>query len=121
MEFTDNLRSQLQSAKEQIEGLNKELAEVRKENEELQRRIDAIRIRNVFNAIKQICPTCGHTITEDGCAFCLRAQIATNKAAREFVSEFGGDIAQLLERVGLGNGYKAYDSLRALVHQEEKK
>jgi hypothetical protein len=48
----------------------KELAELKEKNAKL----EAIRARFVIGHIKSICATCGHTNTEDGCAFCLKAK-----------------------------------------------
>lgn len=52
----------------------KELAELKETNRALQSRLDTIQARNLIRAIEGICRTCGHTNTEDGCAFCIKAK-----------------------------------------------
>jgi hypothetical protein len=37
-----------------------------------EKELENIKLRNLANAIKQICDECGHTNTEDGCAFCIK-------------------------------------------------
>jgi hypothetical protein len=34
--------------------------------------LEGIKARHVINHIKAICGKCGHTQTEDGCAFCIK-------------------------------------------------
>lgn len=42
----------------------------------VEKKLEVIKFRNLTNAIKQICDKCGHTTTEDGCAFCIKAAIS---------------------------------------------
>lgn len=56
----------------------------------LKNQIEAIKARNVINAIKQICPDCGHTLDEnDECANCWKT------SHEELHAEFGHIYAAL--------------------------
>lgn len=52
--------------------LDKHIDTLRKRLEAVEKELASIKIRNLANAIKQICDECGHTTTEDGCAFCIK-------------------------------------------------
>jgi hypothetical protein len=47
---------------------------LKQERDTLKAQVEASKIRNIVTHIKNICDKCGHTSTEDGCAFCLKNQ-----------------------------------------------
>lgn len=54
---------------EEIEQLKGEVVALRAE-------LAKLKAKNLVNAVARICPDCGHSTSEDGCAFCLKTAIA---------------------------------------------
>lgn len=78
-------------------------ANLRTRLEAIEKELASIKIRNLANAIKQICDECGHTTTEDGCAFCIKK---SNGELVELVQRAmlnTRNDAILLGRLGLGD------------------
>jgi len=108
-----------------------------KENDQLKARLDAIKSRNVLNAIVTYCEKCGHSITEDGCAFCftrerdqLKAELAQARAHNAALLEACDQLPNLLCDVGQlldgwhndGTCWSAWDeSVRKRVSEAQTK
>lgn len=49
---------------------------LRAENARLREALEKMKVKNLVNAVARICPDCGHSASEDGCAFCLKTAMA---------------------------------------------
>lgn len=58
------------------EAIKSQLTATEAKLKETEAHVLRLRHRNLTNVLSSICRTCGHTTTEDGCAFCIRETIS---------------------------------------------